>query len=232
MRATPLHVLLLLAAGCNGFRAGPGPAPAPSPPTALSRHDWRHIWYPAMPVPGRKGGTEWLSAVVGSGFGGRRLLRLDISWSGLLDQRPRPEELAVRLHRADGTIAEPDDEEPPAWRGWSIVYWFPWGRNVLEEAWFEIHASGRTYWIEVPYGFTRNPNDPLAPPALDGGEPSLAPAMKSLGDNDDIVSWRYVEYDLGAIQSGWRLSLKQANPFDAKCEVILYRDDTRVGKSI
>jgi hypothetical protein len=46
------------------------------------------------------------------------------------------------------------------------------------------------------------------------------------------VPWLHVDYDLGKIQNDWRLSLKLANPFDARGEAILYREDSQVGKSM
>lgn len=64
------------------------------------------------------------------------------------------------------------------------------------------------------------------------GEPAFPPTMKNLGATDKLVPWLHVNYDLGKIQNGWRLSLKLANPFDAQGEAILYRDDGRVGESM
>ena len=84
--------------------------------------------------------------------------------------------------------------------------------------------------MEVPYGFTRNPSDPLCP-ANDLNGPRLAAAMKKPPPDTKIVRWKYVEYNLGKIQNDWRLTLRQSNPCDANCEIELYRDDIQVGKS-
>jgi hypothetical protein len=103
---------------------------------------------------------------------------------------------------------------------------------VLEEAWIECRLPGQTYWVEVPYGFTRNPADALAPVRSLAGRPALAPAMMPMRAGDEILPWDYVEYDLGEIQNQWRAEVHVSNPFDAAAEVILYRHDTAIGKSM
>jgi hypothetical protein len=44
-----------------------------------------------------------------------------------------------------------------------------------------------------------------------------------------VIPWDTVGYDLGLITSTWRLSLTQANPFDATTVVTLYKDDNSQG---
>jgi len=56
--------------------------------------------------------------------------------------------------------------------------------------------------------------------------------MNELGPDDLIVPWLEVRYDVGEIQNGWRLTVLQRNPFDAATEVVLYRDDHTLGKSM
>lgn len=219
-------------------RAAEGGPEAPPKPA----HAWERIDYPPLPVPGLE--TAKLDVLVGSGSeDGKPHLRFDVMWSA-----PRnamlPEAIAdasnfvVKLHLGDGTVVVPEAGRPPRWFGaggagttWSITYLFPWQRNAMDEAWIEFGLLGRTYWVEMPYGFARNPADP---PPTDGArsEPVFPPAMKTLRDNDRLVPWLHVSYDLGQIQNGWRLFLKMANPFDAQAEAVLYRDDMAVGKSI
>jgi hypothetical protein len=101
----------------------------------------------------------------------------------------------------------------------------------LEEAWIELALPKQTYWLELPYGLTRNPSDPLLPDPHHG-MPLLPPEMTKLPPADRFVPWLHVEYDLGEIQNHWRASLNLTNPGDAFAEVILYREDTQVGKSM
>jgi hypothetical protein len=77
------------------------------------------------------------------------------------------------------------------------------------------------YWVEIPYGFDRNPADPL-PPSFPGGPPKFVPAMKSLTEHDHVMRWQTVHYDLGQTQDGGELSLIQSNPFDAVSDVDIY----------
>jgi hypothetical protein len=109
------------------------------------------------------------------------------------------------------------------------VWTFPWGRNSLDEAWIELFAAGRRYWIELPYGFARNPADAETADA-ERGRPQYPATMKVSAD-DVLVPWLRVVYDLGQIRPRWRLTIELANPFDTTAETILYRDDFQVGRS-
>jgi len=207
---------------------------------AKSRHMWRQIRYPRVPAPWDEDQT--IAFHVGSGQRDvEPKFRVDVLWStgpngSARSKSPTPsEQIVVRLHRADGTVVKSSSAHPPMWSGLgsslgttlSLIYAFPWGPNTLEEAWVECRFPRRKYWLEVPYGFTRNPKAALAPSIPTVRGPSLAAAMDRLETTDRIVPWLSVEYDLGVIQNNWRLSLKQSNPFDARCEVVLYRDDRR-----
>jgi hypothetical protein len=46
------------------------------------------------------------------------------------------------------------------------------------------------------------------------------------------VPWLHAHYNLGRIQNEWALSVNLANPFDVEAEIVLYRDDSQVGKSM
>jgi len=165
-------------------------------------------------------------------------LRFDVLWNGLSSIKPpdaimKPGRMSVRLHLASGTTVEPTNtprDSPAGFGGgggttYSRISFFPWGPNQLEEAWFEFRIDDRTYWIEVPYGFTRDPSAPLAPSEPNAGRPALAPGMTKIAPEDGVVPWTHIEYDLGLIQNGWRLLVQQSNPFDAQCLVTLYRED-------
>ena len=153
--------------------------------------------------------------------------------------------ITARLYRASGEIVEPTVEgkkllntpvggstfSGPNWRPLpQAMTRFPWGTNALEECWIEVSMGPERYWLEIPYGFDRNPADPL-PPSIPGGPPKFASAMKSLTEHDHVLRWQNVHYDLGEIQNGWRLSLIQSNSVDAESEVVLYREDVKIGTS-
>lgn len=223
------------------FLALAGVLHAASPAKA---HAWESIDYPSIPMPGVE--RERLELLVGSGgVGGEAShLRFDILWNAARDaQMPAaiadPGKFVVRLHLPDGKVVLPEaDGHPLSWIGagsrgmtWSLIYIFPWQQNAMDEAWIELTLAGQTYWVELPYGFTRDPADPL-PTDEKRNTPVFPPAMKALGEKDRLVPWLHVDYDLGKIQNGWQLSFRIANPFDAKAEAILYRDDMQVGRSI
>jgi len=122
--------------------------------------------------------------------------------------------ITARLYRANGEIVEPTADgkkllntpaggrhvSGPNWRPLpQVMTRFPWGTNALEECWIEVSMGPERYWLEIPYGFDRNPADPL-PPSIPGGPPKFASAMKSLTEHDHVLRWQNVHYDLGEIQ--------------------------------
>jgi hypothetical protein len=91
-----------------------------------------------------------------------------------------------------------------------------------------VTIAPERFWVEIPYGFDRNPAEAIAP-SNTTGPPQFVCAMKSLTEHDHIIRWQTVHYDLGVIQNGWRLSLIQSNSMDAEGEVVLYREDVKIG---
>ena len=140
---------------------------------------------------------------------------------------------AVRLHLPE-SVAEPHPDTlglrgvggPPM-----TTARFDWQANTLDEAWVEVDLGGDgRYWLEVPYGFVRDPASPL--PEGDGRRRARpAPAMSELGPRDRLVPFRHARYEVGEIQNGWRLAVLASNPFDAHIELELYRDDIVIGQS-
>ncbi len=145
--------------------------------------------------------------------------------------------IAAQLYRANGDIVEPTAEgmellnapigvSTASYPGMKlvpqVVTYFPWGTNALEDCWVEVSIGSERYWVEIPYGFDRNPADP-PPPSIHAGPPKFVAAMKSLTEHDHVVRWENVEFDLSR-KEHLELSLKQANPFDTESEVVLYSD--------
>jgi hypothetical protein len=100
----------------------------------------------------------------------------------------------------------------------------------MDESWIDVSVGEERYWLEIPYGFDRDPRQPLSSSSA-VGPPKFCPAMKK-SPLDHVIHWSSVHYDLGKIQNRWRLSLIQSNPGDGQTEVQLYRDDSAVGKSV
>jgi hypothetical protein len=233
MKHVTLIFCLALLSG-NGFCGG---EPATNNPAQTGKHDWAYIQYPwnlpncptfligwpSGPVPG--GPSEI-----------PRGLRMDILdlIQGLAFFKTNA--ISARLYRADGQMVEPTAEGKKllnapvaASAGFAeepnpqVLTYFPWGPNVLQESWIKVTIASERYWVEVPYGFDRNPADSLAP-ANTNGPPRFALEMNSLNEHDHVVRWDNVRYDLGRTASGRELKLIQSNPFDAQSEVNLYSD--------
>ena len=233
--------LVLFIPFSNLFASEP---PANSQPQKLV-HNWEYITFPWTSPDGKSCPTFL------AGWPGRsehsdeesRGFRLDVmnivQGFGFF----KTNVIAARLYRANGEIVEPTEEGkkllnapisvstfsyPGMEPNPQVLTYFPWGTNALEESWIEVSMGTERYWVEIPYGFDRNPNEPL-PPSIPGGPPKFVAAMKSLTDHDHVMRWQTVHYDLGVIQNGWRLSLIQSNSVDAESEVVLYREDVKIG---
>jgi hypothetical protein len=203
-------------------------------------HNWEYITFPEVLIDGKNSPT--FSVGYGEKSQGFRLDIMDIM-PGFF----KTNVITARLYRANGEIVTPTAEGkqllnkpisittaspiPGVIIPAQVMTFFPWGTNTIEESWIEVFMGTERYWLEIPYGFDRNPNEPL-PPSIPGGRPKFVTAMKSLTDHDHVLRWQNVQYDLGKIQNGWQLSLIQSNPFDAESEAVLYRDDSVVGKSM
>jgi len=220
------------------FRHSSASEPSTSRPPQKLVHHWQYITFP-WTLPD---GKQCPSFTCGYDENVRLGFRLDIM--GIVPELFKTNVITARLYRADGEIVEPTGEgkkllnvpisintatrrpgiETPS----QVMTFFPWGTNALEESWIEVTMGTERYWVEIPYGFDRNPADPL-PPSFPGGPPRFISALKSLTVHDHVLRWETVHYDLGEIQNGWRLSLIQSNSLDAESEVVLYREDVKIG---
>jgi hypothetical protein len=156
---------------------------------------------------------------------------------------PDAKQIDVRLHYSDGTVVQRSGNKVPRLdtfddtiffaggslgRTGALRRTFSWGKNELREAWIELRIPGMVYWLGVPYGFTRDPSEPLCA-SEKARAPKFAPAMSPLEKDAKIVNWKYVEYELDPPRGGWKLKLRQSNPFDAECVVVLYMGSTTPG---
>ncbi|MBZ0118705.1 MAG: hypothetical protein K8H88_17020, partial [Sandaracinaceae bacterium] len=157
----------------------------------------------------------------------------------LLSRQAEPTPFAqarLRMHLPAGPI----DPSPPSGlglsgtsgRGTIPIYQhhahFAWQGNTMDEAFVEVDLGARgRFWLELPYGFTRDPSLPLPD---DPRTTARLPA--AIGARDRIVPFRHVRYELGEIENGWRLSANVSNPFDAHVELELYREPGGEGSSV
>ncbi len=100
------------------------------------------------------------------------------------------------------------------------TFFIPWGANALDDAWVRLRLKDRDFWVELPFGFTRNPADP-APPAGESKEGPGCPVAKntSAGENDLVIPWEYVTYQLDGFPASQRVYVNMANPSDAQTEL-------------
>lgn len=225
----PLCILFLL--GCSLFASDP----ATNSISSTQIHEWQYINYPWNP------GSP--TFCIGWPSGGReksmessRGLRLDILGISQGFAFFKTNAISARLYRANGDVVEPTAEGKKLLNGPvavstasmpgeeplpQVLTYFPWGSNTLEESWIEVTIAPERYWVEIPYGFDRDPANPLAL-ANTNGPPRFPPEMNSLTEHDHVVRWAKVFYDLGHAPDGSELKLIQSNPFDAQSEVDLY----------
>jgi hypothetical protein len=130
---------------------------------------------------------------------------------------------------------------------WSWFTDFPFGKNLLQEAWVQLSIGSRQIWLEIPYGcFTRDPHAP-PPPASPDGDARFPRAMKNLlhakttvqcgpkyfpelpernlKARDIILHWTSIHYDSFPIQNGWSLTFIEDNLVEEPgSHVELYRE--------
>ncbi len=140
--------------------------------TRIAGHNWDSISYPDLP-PSPPGLQKPALSIRRHDDG--LVLHLEYSIPAPEDGRenglPSEDKIAARLHTGSGKITEsiPDEQNGTPGLGYMnfITYPYsfriPWGPNVMEEAWIELRLPDQLYWIEVPYGFTRNPANQLTP---------------------------------------------------------------------
>ncbi len=172
---------------------------------------WQHVTYAPVTTPGAAG--KQLMIIVGSGGHTNKPheepthLRIDVMWIQP-DDASRSETIAnakdivVRLHTADGKIlaAAPGDELSGACARtasgagmWcSLIDMFPWSNNA--QAWFEVRVPGQTWWLELPYGFARNPEHPGVTDRFPSEPHFFPPETLPLGAHDVVLPWLRVEY--------------------------------------
>lgn len=203
-------------------------------------HRWDSISYPDLPTQFGDGTARPVIRKTDDGL----QLSLSFGWTdeqaaadGFL--MPDGTRIKLALYHPDGSASIPLDSTfdrgliTTGGRGYSSGAFqcrFPWYGNQMTEAWLEIKMPQQSFWLELPYGFTRDPDSEKLPTARSGRPQALA--KNALPDNALMIQWQSVIYDVGEIQNGWRLTLRQANPFDASSELVLYRNDTEVGKSM
>lgn len=203
----------------------------------LETHVWSEISYPDVQCPwATKIVVPSIEPQVGQETGG-----LDLMLTFARSDRgkepkttgefvePEIERIRARLHLRDGQIIAPRNGAPLAralvWTGGglgssaTLHFVFPWQKNDFAESWIELRFPDQTYWLEVPYGFVRDPTSPLCESERTG-KPRFAPAMKSIEKSAKLVNWKYVEYKFKIHERS--VTLRQSNPLDAHCEVVLY----------
>lgn len=196
----------------------------------LAPHAWKRIRYPDVPAAK----ADEPPAILILSNDSKTGMRLSIIFSvpertGKKATKPDIGAPTAVLHGPAGVLAKSAIDDCAAISmGGAVSYnftaEFDWSKNELSEAWIELPLRGNRYWLEIPYGFGRNPNDPFPVEEI-RGRPKFAPAMKDLGEKDWIVPVQDVEYEVGKIQNGWHMTLRVANPFDAEAVVKLYKED-------
>lgn len=129
----------------------------------------------------------------------------------------------ARLHRANGEVIDRSTDRSTGSnreKTRNMRMAFPWGPNELAECWMEVTLETEHYWLEIPYGFDRDPNAPLPAPSGLGG-PKTVSAMTLLTAHDHVLGWKNVFYDIKKLNSDLDVSLVQSSPFECRSKLIL-----------
>jgi hypothetical protein len=93
---------------------------------------------------------------------------------------------------------------------------------VVADAWVVLRFKEHNFWVELPYGFTRNPDDPPINLKQDRTDPVFPAKAKGLGPNDLMIPWEYVSYQVVAFDKNESVRVNLSNHFDACAELELY----------
>lgn len=212
--------------------------------TAPVRHSWTEIWYPNLTRPWSHGREVGVLLTPDAGAGS---LAVNL-FLGFEDDRPEDAALLtaifedpkveVHLHRTPGAIVSPVDGQPVC-RGAihrmgcssvTLTCHFAWLTDPLVEAWIEIRGDRSSAWLEVPYGFISDCASLDTSARSEAGPPQPAAQCDGFRPDHQVVPWTSVTYDVGQLDDGSRLTLRQSNPSDGRSEVVLYRDLAGVGQ--
>jgi hypothetical protein len=215
--------LLLLA---NAIFASRGAAQRASPEPREPRACWTSIQYAPLPIPSARGQSCSVSVRSDARPGPedqQPRLQVAVTWSEresepIPEAMTKPERMSVRMHLPNGNVVETQNSFRAGGitteknrHSLSRIGQFPWGANTLDEAWFELKIDEVVYWLEVPYGFTRDPLGALPPSEPKAGPGKVAPAMAKLGPCDRVACWWKIGFDLGVIQKDRRLQMVAVN---------------------
>ena len=207
--------------GCLQADGKPEPKPA-EPPAA--KHRWKRISYPAILSWRKDAITTWENegsrtpiTIRNKGPEGMELSFFYYLPSAYEQERrgeSKPEKVTADLFRnKEKPLKLKGALETHAYYGsggdmerreilCNHTFVIPWGPNGLDDGWVRLRLlrQGRSFWVELPYGFTRNPNDPPAPARMDRNRPSFPSVEKSFGDV--VIPWESVTYELEALKPG------------------------------
>ncbi len=197
---------------------------------ATPRHTWQQIDFPTLPDPGQNLPTPHASLHNDGNRGLRLQLRTHIF---AMEKTPKTplnyDKIQARLHRSTGERVRPLKEDfrfsgelssglgTPYYHSWH----FPWSANMQDEGWVEVQVGDLVYWLELPYGFLRNPDDPLPPSEQTRRGRPVMPATLKFGPKDRLMAWGFVRYELGMLDKENKLYLDQSNPYRPLSNVIL-----------
>ncbi len=187
---------------------------------------WQRVTFAPIAIPGTDqfldvnvsqevivgtGNNRSYQLIAAGGNAGPSFLRVDLSWSAIDDEgcRPKPKpapiadgkEIHIALHR--GAEVE-RSESPGSWIGlgnacgttWAITQHFPAKKSGLDQAWIEIQAAGKTWWVELPYGLARIPLDPGID-EVTRRDPAFPASLKAASTDQYVfVPWAAVRYPL------------------------------------
>ncbi len=232
---TPFCCILALFLSLANFRAAEPADPPPGGPP-LEKHRWVRIAYP-KPAAWRKDVTMPGIVIENKGAEGMELT-FDYYLPSQFDQerngKSKPEKATAQLYLnkekpvtlmgRSGSMpylgSGPQDE----YREYCTTHTFviPWGRNALDDAWVVLRFKGHNFWVELPYGFSRNPDDPPVNVKEDRTNPVFPVAAKQLGREDLIIPWEYVTYQSDDAPKNRGILVHLSNPFDAAGELELW----------
>lgn len=158
----------------------------------------------------------------------------DSVWEG---KYPQPGDISASIYYENGTKVESLESQPTVSyvsgrinsQSGLVQCHFPWGENIVEDAWTRLTFLDKHFWLDLPYGFTRPYGLKSCSPNKNTDIQQKLSDIEQFNSIDKEVRWESVSYDMIELEDGSHIELTIKNSNPVIFEVLLYSE--RIGNS-
>lgn len=156
------------------------------------------------------------------------------TWEG---EYPEPGDISASIYYENGTKVESLESQPTisyiSGRSSSesglVQCHFPWGSNIIENAWARLTFLDKHLWLNIPSGFTRPYGQSCCSSNKSNNSPQMLSDIEEFHREDKEIRWESVSYDMIELEDGSHVQLTIKNTLPPVFEVLFYSE--RIGNS-